>query len=128
MFLKWLNNIISCSKISPNNIIVVGIDTHCYHLAQHLISESNIKIIAYIDDEPWSNRTTLLGSTVRYPSDLEALIIRNDVKLIIDFDGSTMIPESILAEISHLRCYHMRLNRDEAMEAWSSKIEGLLNA
>ncbi|SBS27540.1 hypothetical protein MAQ5080_00848 [Marinomonas aquimarina] len=94
---RWLGR-----KQPLPKLIMVGIDTHCYQLAQALIQQREADIIAFIDDEPWTNRTELLGAKVYYPSDMVALVMRNEVQLIVDFAQSNMVPESIKAELEAL--------------------------
>lgn len=102
MWPKWLKKTFLRTRQSPINVIIVGIDTPSYQLAQKLLETQKVTIIAFIDDEPWTNRTELLGATVRYPSDMAALIIRHEVKLIIDFEGVEIVPDSIREELSGL--------------------------
>jgi len=102
MWPKWLKKTFLRTRQSPINVIIVGIDTPSYQLAQKLLETKKVAIIAFIDDEPWTNRTELLGATVRYPSDMAALIARHEVKLIIDFEGVEMVPDSIREELSGL--------------------------
>ncbi|MGI1669874.1 MAG: hypothetical protein K6L74_06050 [Neptuniibacter sp.] len=44
------------------------------------------QVIAYIDDEPWSNRTVINEGVVHYPVELQALIKRNFVRAVIFFE------------------------------------------
>jgi hypothetical protein len=85
-----------------------------------------VTIIAFIDDEPWTNRTELLGATVRYPSDMAALIARHEVKLIIDFEGVEMVPDSIYEELSELKCQQVLLKSKQSNEQWIDLIEKAL--
>lgn len=123
MWPKWLKKTFLRTRQSPINVIIVGIDTPSYQLAQKLLESKKVTIIAFIDDEPWTNRTELLGTTVRYPSDMAALIIRHEVKLIIDFEGVEMVPDSIYEELSELKCQQVLLKSKQSNEQWIDLIE-----
>jgi FlaA1/EpsC-like NDP-sugar epimerase len=126
MWPKWLKKTLLKTRQSPINVIIVGIDTPSYQLAQKLIETKKVTIIAFIDDEPWTNRTELLGATVRYPSDMAALIARHEVKLIIDFEGVEMVPDSIYEELSELKCQQVLLKSKQSNEQWIDLIEKAL--
>jgi len=126
MWPKWLKKTFLRTRQSPINVIIVGIDTPSYQLAQKLLESKKVTIIAFIDDEPWTNRTELLGATVRYPSDMAALIIRHEVKLIIDFEGAEMVPDSIYKELSELKCQQVLLKSKQSNEQWIDLIEKTL--
>ena len=126
MWPKWLKKTFLRTRQSPINVIIVGIDTPSYQLAQKLLETKKVAIIAFIDDEPWTNRTELLGATVRYPSDMAALIARHEVKLIIDFEGVEMVPDSIYEELSELKCQQVLLKSKQSNEQWIDLIEKAL--
>jgi FlaA1/EpsC-like NDP-sugar epimerase len=126
MWPKWLKKTFLRTRQSPINVIIVGIDTPSYQLAQKLLETQKVTIIAFIDDEPWTNRTELLGATVRYPSDMAALIIRHEVRLIIDFEGVEMVPDSIYEELSELKCQQVLLKSKQSNEQWIDLIEKAL--
>ncbi|RDL45733.1 hypothetical protein DN730_01410 [Marinomonas piezotolerans] len=91
------------------NIIIVGVGSRPYQLANAIIEAGLANIIAFIDDEPWNNRTELLGATVRYPSDIAALVQRYKVDIIIDLEGELSIAQNIWQEVegtsvTRLRC------------------------
>lgn len=105
-FLKRLR---PTQKCYVKNIIIVGVGSRPYQLANAIIEASLANIIAFIDDEPWNNRTELLGVTVRYPSDIAALVQRYKVDIIIDLEGELSIAHNIWQEIegtsvTRLRC------------------------
>lgn len=82
-------------KPKPTNVIFIGIDYLCFSLARALLdsnkqSEHTIEITAFIDDEPWNNRTQVHGSTVYSPSEISALVRKHDVKLIIQIQGESI--------------------------------------
>ena len=126
MWPKWLKKTFLKTRQSPINVIIVGIDTPSYQLAQKLLETKKVTIIAFIDDEPWTNRTELLGATVRYPSDMAALIIRHEVKLVIDFEGAEMVPDSIYEELSELKCQQVLLKSKQSNGQWIDLIEKTL--
>ncbi|WP_255828668.1 nucleoside-diphosphate sugar epimerase/dehydratase [Marinomonas rhizomae] len=53
-------------------------------------SKQPIEITAFIDDEPWNNRTQVHGATVFSPSEISALVRRHDVALIIQIEGESI--------------------------------------
>ncbi|MEC8082010.1 MAG: hypothetical protein VX148_11105 [Pseudomonadota bacterium] len=126
MWPKWLKKTFLRTRQSPINVIIVGIDTPSYQLAQKLLETKKVAIIAFIDDEPWTNRTELLGATVHYPSDMAALIARHEVKLIIDFEGVEIVPDSIYEELSELKCQQVLLKSKQSNEQWIDLIEKAL--
>ncbi|MGB0663399.1 MAG: nucleoside-diphosphate sugar epimerase/dehydratase [Pontibacterium sp.] len=57
---------------------------HC--LSKHVQFQSRLKVVAFIDEEPWSHRTLINGGRVHYPSELLALVKKYQVKVLIVFD------------------------------------------
>lgn len=123
--MNWLKQIgcklVGTAKPLPK-IIIVGIDTHCYQLAQSLLQHRDVEIVAFIDDEPWSNRTELLGAKVHYPSDMVALVNRREVNLIIDFEGSELVPESIQSELDVLPLRQVCLPHGLSEADWRKQV------
>lgn len=82
-------------KTEPKKVIFIGIDYLCFSLSKSLIdnnknTEQPIEITAFIDDEPWNNRTQVHGATVFSPSEISALVRKHDVKLIIQIEGESI--------------------------------------
>lgn len=82
-------------RTSPKKVIFIGIDYLCFSLSKSLIdnnksSKQPIEITAFIDDEPWNNRTQVHGATVFSPSEISALVRRHDVALIIQIEGESI--------------------------------------
>ncbi|UTW00948.1 hypothetical protein KDW99_07425 [Marinomonas rhizomae] len=82
-------------RIAPKKVIFIGIDYLCFSLSKSLIdnnksSKQPIEITAFIDDEPWNNRTQVHGATVFSPSEISALVRRHDVALIIQIEGESI--------------------------------------
>ncbi|MGO2513316.1 nucleoside-diphosphate sugar epimerase/dehydratase [Marinomonas polaris] len=79
----------------PKKVIFIGIDYLCFSLSKSLLdnnkyAEQPIEIIAFIDDEPWNNRTQVHGVTVFSPSEISALVRKHDVTLIIQIQGESI--------------------------------------
>jgi FlaA1/EpsC-like NDP-sugar epimerase len=82
-------------KLAPKKVIFIGIDYLCFSLAKTLLdcnkrAEQPIEITAFIDDEPWNNRTQVHGATVFSPSEIAALVRKHDVTLIIQIQGESI--------------------------------------
>ena len=83
-------------KPAPKRVIFIGIDYLCFSLSKSLIDNNKhaqqpIEIAAFIDDEPWNNRTQVHGATVFSPSEISALVRKHDVALIIQIQGESII-------------------------------------
>ncbi|WP_067100200.1 nucleoside-diphosphate sugar epimerase/dehydratase [Marinomonas atlantica] len=124
--MSWLQclktKLFKLSRPKPN-IIVVGIDTPSYRLASHLQQADLANIIAFIDDEPWTNRTDILGVTVRYPSDLSALIEKWQVTSVIEFDGNDLIPDNVREELKRLSFEYVLLDSAITPDHWAHQIK-----
>ena len=82
-------------KAAPKKVIFIGIDYLCFSLSKSLLdnnkyAEQTIEITAFIDDEPWNNRTQVHGATVFSPSEISALVRKHDVALIIQIKGESI--------------------------------------
>lgn len=82
-------------KTEPKKVIFIGIDYLCFSLSKSLIDNNKhakqpIEITAFIDDEPWNNRTQVHGATVYSPSEISALVRRHNVALIIKIEGESI--------------------------------------
>uniref|UniRef100_A6VZ26 RCK N-terminal domain-containing protein n=1 Tax=Marinomonas sp. (strain MWYL1) TaxID=400668 RepID=A6VZ26_MARMS len=88
-------------KAVPKKVIFIGIDYLCFSLSKSLLdnnkyAEQPIEIIAFIDDEPWNNRTQVHGVTVFSPSEISALVLKHKIDLIIQIHGESIsIAENI---------------------------------
>lgn len=82
-------------KTVPKKVIFIGIDYLCFSLSKSLLdnnkyAEQSIEITAFIDDEPWNNRTQVHGVTVFSPSEISALVQKHDVALIVQIQGESI--------------------------------------
>ncbi|WP_353668930.1 hypothetical protein [Marinomonas sp. THO17] len=80
-------------KPRPLNTLFIGIDYACFCLAEALLQGKAgrpVTIAAFIDDEPWNNRTSVLGSTVYSPSEISALVPKHQVDMIIQIEGESL--------------------------------------
>lgn len=116
--IKTLIRKLSKQTQTRKKAIIVGIDTPSYQLAQQLIAQHSVEVIAFIDDEPWSNRTELLGSTVRYPSDICALIERKAVDVLIYFKGQIIVQNATFVEVGQLGTDIIQLEPTQTVNAW----------
>ncbi|SBT18566.1 hypothetical protein MGA5115_02713 [Marinomonas gallaica] len=127
--MSWLHylgaKLFKSSRLKPNTI-VVGIDTPSYRLASYLQQAHLANVVAFIDDEPWSNRTDILGVTVRYPSDLSALIERWQVTTVIEFDGNGLIPDNVREELKRLSFEYVVLDPAITPDHWAQQIQDSL--
>lgn len=82
-------------KMPTKKVIFIGIDYLCFSLSKSLLDNNKyaqqpIEITAFIDDEPWNNRTQVNGATVFSPSEISALVRKHDVALIIQIKGESI--------------------------------------
>ncbi|WP_133502553.1 nucleoside-diphosphate sugar epimerase/dehydratase [Marinomonas balearica] len=102
---------------SSKKIIVNGVDYPSFNLASELQRSGDYDIIAFIDEEPWSNKTELLGATLHYPSDISALIYRYDVDAVITFDQTPpFFSAPLLKEINDTKASLVSLNKDDTLK------------
>ncbi|AEF54323.1 hypothetical protein Mar181_1276 [Marinomonas posidonica IVIA-Po-181] len=83
------------SRSQPIKVIFIGIDYLCFSLSKALLDNNHrhskpIKIIAFIDDEPWNNRTQVHQATVYSPSEIAALVLKHQVDLVIQIEGESL--------------------------------------
>ncbi|WCN16943.1 nucleoside-diphosphate sugar epimerase/dehydratase [Marinomonas mediterranea] len=108
---------------SSKKIIVNGVDYPSFNLASELLKTGCYNIIAFIDEEPWSNKTELLGTTLRYPSDIQALIYRYNVDAVIVFEKTPPIfSESLLREINDTKATLVSLNKTDTVTKHVSEV------
>ncbi len=99
MLNKFLN-LFRSSKWRSHSVIIVGIDFVEHQLAQALIKKG-VKIVAFIDDEPWSHKTEMLGAPLRYPSEIAALAQRNRVQAVITFNQrAELLPKECIEQLN----------------------------
>jgi FlaA1/EpsC-like NDP-sugar epimerase len=102
-------------------VIFIGIDYLCFSLSKSLLdnnkyTEQSIEITAFIDDEPWNNRTQVNGATVFSPSEIAALVQRNQVDLIIQIQGESIkIADNIWENIVKTNATIITLQQDQDM-------------
>jgi FlaA1/EpsC-like NDP-sugar epimerase len=81
---------------------MVGIDVVEHQFAQAIL-EKGANIIAFIDDEPWSHRTEMLGAPLRYPSEIESLVQRNKAQAVITFNQrSDLLPDDSIRQLNSI--------------------------
>lgn len=106
-------------KLAPKKVIFIGIDYLCFSLSKSLLdnnkhTEQQIEITAFIDDEPWNNRTKVNGSTVYSPSEITALVIKRDVDMIIRIQGESIkIADNIWENIVKTDATIITLQQDQ---------------
>ncbi|GAA0229982.1 nucleoside-diphosphate sugar epimerase/dehydratase [Marinomonas primoryensis] len=102
-------------------MIFIGIDYLCFSLSKSLLDNNKytkqpIEITAFIDDEPWNNRTQVNGATVFSPSEIAALVQRNQVDLIIQIQGESIeIADNIWENIVKTNATIITLQQDQDM-------------
>lgn len=101
MLYKFLNSFRS-SKWRCCRFIIVGIDFVEHQLAEALL-EKGANIIAFIDDEPWSHKTEMLGVPLRYPSEIDALAQRHNVQAVITFNQrEDLLPDECIQQLNSM--------------------------
>ncbi|REG84142.1 nucleoside-diphosphate sugar epimerase/dehydratase [Marinomonas pollencensis] len=88
---RWVTDLMQ-HQHTRHRIILIGIDYPSFSFSKYLQEEAkDIQIMAFIDEEPWTNKTQLHGVTVYYPSDLMTLIDKHQVELVVTIEGQ--LPE-----------------------------------
>lgn len=101
MLNRFLNSFRS-SKWCNYNFIIIGIDFVEHQLAQALL-EKGANITAFVDDEPWSHRTEMLGAPLRYPSEIDALAQRHNVQAVITFNQrEDLLPDECIQQLNSM--------------------------
>lgn len=73
-------------KPVPIPLVNVGIGYSSHVVSQFFNARYQYRVIAFIDDEPWSHRTVINEGVVHYPVELQALVKRNRVGAVIFFE------------------------------------------
>jgi len=125
--LNKLINLFRSSKWSGDRFVIVGIDFVEHQLAQALISRS-ATLIAFIDDEPWSHKTEMLGTQLRYPSEIGALAKRHHAKAVITFNQrAELLPEECITQLNSINVPIVNidpaLSLDEQLNTISSTLD-----
>lgn len=114
------------SKQPALRTIFIGIDYRCFCLAEALLqgkADTPVDISAFIDDEPWNNRTSVLGSTVYSPSEISALVPKHQVDLIIQIEGESLkIADNIWQGILATGVKVLTLNLDQDLNEQLEKV------
>ncbi len=106
---------------SPVKVIFIGIDYGCFSLAAALLDNKKtplptIEISAFIDDEPWNNRTLVHGVTVYSPSEISALVRKHKVSLIVQIeDESIHIADNIWEGVLNTKVEVITLTPDQTL-------------
>ncbi|MGO2353446.1 MAG: nucleoside-diphosphate sugar epimerase/dehydratase [Marinomonas foliarum] len=106
----------------PKKLIFIGIDYLCFALSKSLLdnnktSKQPLSIIAFIDDEPWNNRTLVHGVTVFSPSEVSALIRKHDVEIVIQVEGESIkIADNIWDDIVKTKVSIITLKKDQNLQ------------
>lgn len=83
----WANRLFK-HQVNARPIILIGIDYPSFSLTKFLQEEAkDIRVVALIDEEPWTNKTQVHGITVYYPSDLITLIGKYQAELVVTIEG-----------------------------------------
>lgn len=105
--------------------ILLGIDYPSHALASAM-QQRGLRVIAFIDEEPWNHRTQMLGATVHYPIELAALAQRHAVSKVIRFSNSSIeIPSEVLVQLRNLDVEVVAIDTQNlALEAQMSRALG----
>ncbi|WP_203141989.1 nucleoside-diphosphate sugar epimerase/dehydratase [Marinobacter mangrovi] len=110
----------------PANLIIVGVGYPGFSLGQAVQASGRFQLVAFIDDEPWNNRTRLLGATVQYPGELAALIQRHQVKVVVRIEGEPpVIADNIWEEVMATGVRTLTLRADSDTETRLSELRGI---
>ncbi|QRV25821.1 hypothetical protein JSY38_16575 [Marinomonas foliarum] len=113
-------------KPMPIKVIFIGIDYLCFALSKSLLdnnktSKQPLSITAFIDDEPWNNRTLVHGVTVFSPSEVSALIRKHGVDMIIQVAGESInIADNIWDDIIKTKVSIVTLEKHQDLKKMHS--------
>ena len=126
MLYKFLNSFRS-SKWRGCRFIIVGIDFVEHQLAEALL-EKGANIIAFIDDEPWSHKTEMLGAPLRYPSEIEALAQRHLAQAVITFNQrAELLPVECIKQLKTLNIPVIQIGPTLSMDEQLNTISVVLD-
>lgn len=123
---RWLAHLLF-KRPKVKNVILIGIDYPSFVLGKTLIeSHKGIRVVAFIDEEPWTNKTQVHGVTVYYPSDLTALIEKHDVKFVVQIEGqqpelTSEVINAIQESKATLLDFHSKSTLEEQLNQLASK-------
>ena len=116
------------SKWRGSSFIIVGIDFVEHQLAQALIERGG-KIIAFVDDEPWSHKTEMLGAPLRYPSEIEALAQRHHVQAVVTFNQrAELLPDECIKQLSSMNIPTVQMDPNLSLEEQLNTISSTLDS
>jgi len=75
---------------TKQKIIMVGTAYANFQWCEQRVNEGLIEVVAFIDEEPWNHKTTLLNAPLKYPSELIALCKKHKVNKVVVFTNSTI--------------------------------------
>ncbi|WP_417222642.1 hypothetical protein [Amphritea sp.] len=111
--LSWFKRF-RTAAYKPLILIDIGYPSH--QLSQALLETGQYKIVAYIDEEPWSHLTQMNGANIHYPSELLALAEKNRVVAVIKFEGAGWQPDDrCLSLLANLKVNYITLASDETL-------------
>ena len=67
---------------APVKVIIVGVDYAEYQLSKELEKEGRYRVLFFINEDPWKNRTTIGDAELRYPTELAALCINHGIETV----------------------------------------------
>lgn len=127
MLYRFLNSFRS-SKWRNRRFIILGIDFVEHQLAQALIDRGAI-ILAFIDDEPWSHKTEMLGAPLRYPSEVGALAQRHQAQVVVTFNQKAeLLSEECSKQLNTMNIPAVQIDPDLSLEEQLNKISSTLDS
>jgi len=123
---RFLNSLRS-SKWFNYNFIIIGIDFVEHQLAQALL-EKGSNITAFVDDEPWSHRTEMLGAPLRYPSEIDALAQRHNVQAVITFNQrEDLLPDECIQQLNSMNRPIVQIDPTLSLDEQLNKISLMMD-
>jgi FlaA1/EpsC-like NDP-sugar epimerase len=65
------------------NLIIVGTDYPSYQLSQKIAQFKRLIVCFFINEEPWANKTRIGDISLRYPSELLALVKKHSIDAVL---------------------------------------------
>lgn len=108
--------------------IIVGIDFVEHQLAEAIL-EKAANIIAFIDDEPWSHKTDMLGAPLRYPSEIEALAQRHSARAVITFNQrAELLPNESIKQLRSINVPVVQIDPKLSLNEQLNRITSTLDS
>lgn len=106
MVSKLIKRFLQKFRPAPENVIVVGTDYPSYQLGNRIQANASLHLSFFMNEEPWHHRTFILGTELRYSSELLSLVEKHQVKAVfcVNCADYTDYMQRFSSALSQLNC------------------------